>query len=113
MLIKPRMSSYRPGRGRGALRGSLPVVGTPISPGGEQILLSEDAIENEEEPDTSEFQLLDIRVTEILDVTTFWAQIGTGRFNLLLKALLADDNLSSVHVCLCCIVIFMIDLCNA
>ena len=82
------MSSHGRARGRGALRGSLPVVGASKPPSEEQVLLSEDTTENEEEP---EMQLLDIRVTEILDATTFWAQIGTGRFNLLLKGTVADD----------------------
>ncbi len=30
--------------------------------------------------------LLEIKITEVVDLTTFWAQIGTGRFFLLSRA---------------------------
>ena len=59
------------GRGRGVLKDSAPPprVGDAFSQMSEEPLL------------------MDIRITEIIDVCTFWAQIGTGRFILLPRAL--------------------------
>ena len=69
------------GRGRGALK-SLVVV----APGSFQEVSTREPTGSKvsktmtvDTPDSDSLDVLEARVTEVLDVTSFWAQLGKGR----------------------------------
>ncbi len=68
------------GRGRGALQGAPPVTMSSSSP----YFLYNQSPAN---------PLMDLRITEIIDVTTFWGQVGTGRLFLLSRARCVNINM--------------------
>lgn len=73
--------TVRLGRGQGALGNfsSPPVPGAASSLGNRSVAsLSSSSSSCSSESTSSQDKVLEVRVTEIVDVTSFWVQLGTG-----------------------------------
>jgi hypothetical protein len=72
------MATRKIGRGKGALRyvGSPPVPGSIASAAAVRPASPCAAIRGDQ---VNQDELLDIRVTGIVDLTSFWVQMGTGK----------------------------------